>query len=153
MKKIVSLILICLIVLNISAQVSGQTRITSSVKCPAYGYVWGTAADSLINGDTLTASIRVYADTEQKIQAWLYNDKVSGTVSDTFYVWGSPDGTTKAIALDTIFNSNVSDGFVAFSNPVWSNFSYPYLIFWNINRSGGAANKAIKRIDLLFRNK
>lgn len=153
-KYILGLILLSLSMLGFSQAVKVNTSVSgASFTAPNYVYFGGTSADTLYASDTLVWSVFVKGGDVQKILGRLSITKVTGTVSDTVYFYGSFDGTTKDAAIDSIFNSNVSTGYKYLTASRWANFSYPYLLIWNWDK-GGARNgvKSVRRLDLISRN-
>lgn len=151
MKKIFSLLLLLSFTMIVFSQAPAQ--ITSSVSTPNFVKVGGTTADTLYASDTLIWSIRVKGEDVQKILGRLTITKVTGTVSDTVYFYGSFDGTTKDAAIDSIFNSNVSTGYKYLTASRWTNFSYPYLLIWNWDKYGTRASvKSVRKLEIISRN-
>jgi hypothetical protein len=151
MKKIVVILISLLISVVSYSQVTVATG--GAVKTPEFFRIGGTTADTLYASDTLAWSIRVQGLDVQKILARLSITKVTGTVSDTVYFYGSFDGTTKDAAIDSIFNSNVSTGYKYITASRWTNFSYPYLLIWNHDKGGvRTAVKSVRRLDVISRN-
>jgi hypothetical protein len=130
-----------------------QERVSSIVSAPSFAYVGATSSDTLYASDTLVWSIRVKANDVQKILGRLTITKVTGTVSDTVYFYGSFDGTTKDAAIDSIFNSNVSTGYKYITASRWTNFSYPYLLIWNWDKGGARTGvKSVRKFEFISRN-
>lgn len=149
MKKIVILISLSLCFLGLQA----QNKISTGFTAPAFVYVGGTTSDTLYASDTLVWAIRVNADFAQRFNMRLYIDKVTGTVSDSVYFYGSFDGTTKDAAIDTIKNSNVSDGYKYTTNANWTYFNYPYLLIWNWDKGGARTGvKSVRKLVIEARN-
>jgi hypothetical protein len=125
-----------------------QTKVTSSYSAPKYVYFGGSTSDTLYASDTLIWSIRVGKDFAQRCVGRYEITKVTGTVSDTVYFYGSFDGTSRDVAIDSIFNSNVSTGNKFLTVSRWTNFAYPYLLIWSLDK-GGAKNgvKSVRKLS------
>ena len=157
MKRIFSLLICLLAFVALQAQPSWANRISSqtsgSFTAPNYVYIGGTSADTLYASDTLIYSIRVNYTDVQTMKIRLYIDKVTGTVSDTCYFYGSFDGTTKDAAIDSIFNSNVSDGYKYLNTSRWTTFGYPYILIWQWDKGGARTGvKSVRRVDIFSKN-
>lgn len=152
MKKILAILaLASLMVLSINAQTAVVTGAT--VTCPNYLYIGGTSSDTLYASDTLTWVLRVKGDWVQKMQLKLNITKVTGTVSDTVYFYGSFDGTTLDVAIDSIFNSNVATGIKYVTASRWTNFAYPYIIVRNWDKGGARTGvKSVRKLTFICRN-
>ncbi len=139
--------------IGLQAQTSDIRNNGSSVSFPVFVTIGGGTADTLAKNDTLDLVVRVNALATQRILGYLYVDKVSGTISDTVYLYGSFSSTvgTQTVGIDTIRNSNVSDGWITFTQSRFTTFSYPYLIVRSIAKGGGA-KKSIRKIELIGRN-
>ena len=57
-----------------------------------WAYLWGTSADTLTNGDTLTYVARIKGAQTFDIKSQLYVDHVSGTAALKVYTYNSIDG-------------------------------------------------------------
>lgn len=152
MKKIVLSLLFTLAAVGCFSQAT-TLRVSSGFVAPNWVYVGGTTSDTLYASDTLQWSIRIAAQETQYLSMRLLITKVTGTVSDTVYFYGSFDGTTLDAAIDTITNSNVSTGYKYVTASRWTAFNYPYIIIRNWDK-GGARNgvKSVRRLDIMSRN-
>lgn len=155
MKKIF-LLLISLISLAISANAQTVDAVslgygnTISVASPTYGYIWGTSTrDTLVASDTIKAIVRLKSNSVQDVTIQLSVTKVSGTVTNKFYVYGSMNGTSWGTALDSITNTNASTG----TNTTVLNlddFSKPFIKIEGI--AGATAQKAWYKLWWINRN-
>ena len=85
-------ILLCMATIGMS-----QTRMTEQTKngtfeAGQWAYLWGTSADTLTNGDTLTYVARIKGGQTFDIKSQLYVDHVSGTAALKVYTYNSIDG-------------------------------------------------------------
>lgn len=121
-----------------------------SIASPTYGYVWGTSTrDTLVASDTIKAVVRLKSNTVQDVTLQLYTTKVSGTVTNKFYVYGSMDGTNWGDALDSITNTNVSTGINATVINL-DDFSKPFIKLEG--RAGATTQKAWYKLFWINRN-
>lgn len=81
--------------------------------------IWGTTADTLINADTLTYTMRIKGDQTFDIKSQVYIDFVSGTAAYKVYTYNSIDGvnwsaktadslTITAINADQLYGTALS---------------------------------------------
>jgi len=146
MKKLIILSLIVislgLCVNSVSAQGSGTIRANT------LGYVWGTAADTLIQSDTLDYTFRVRGEHPLDLNFGLYVAKTSGTVTSNFIFAGSMvDSASWYTNIDTIALSNVSTGKGGEVN--LDDFNYPYLRVRSI--TSATAQKAAYQLYYISR--
>jgi hypothetical protein len=151
MKKI--LISLCLLFAFVAMQAQSASKVTTGFQAPAFVYAGGGVTDTLYASDTLIWSIRVKGEDVQKLLGRLTITKSTGTVTDTVYFYGSFDGTTKDVAIDSIFNSNVSTGYKYLTASRWTNFAYPYLLVWNWDKGGVRTSvKSVRKLEMILRN-
>jgi hypothetical protein len=136
MKKFILITIAIMSMAFVQAQTLSQIT-TGTIDGPTYTTFWGHATvDTLGASDTLTLTIRVKGDYAQQVDQGLYVTKISGTVTNNFFIQGSMDGVT-FFNVDTIANSNVSTGMKYNTMRGWN---YPYMRFRAI--SGATAQKA-----------
>lgn len=151
MKKIL-LLLSCLI--GIVAMSNAQTAISGKVtgslylEANSYVYYWGATTDTLVASDTISLNLRVRGEVVRDITLGLYVTKVSGTVSNSFVVYSSIDGTNYTSTGDTITLSNASTGLAGTVN--LDDYNAPYVKIVGI--SGATAQKAWYKLYVINRN-
>ena len=146
-KYILGLIFLSLSVLGFS---QNSDKITTSVRLPNFVYIWGAStSDTVVASQTKTASIRVYGDNVTQLNMRLSTTKISGTVTNNVLFYGSFDGTTLDVPIDTIVNTNVSTGYKYVTPSRWTAFNYPYLIVKIV--APATAQKAWYRLDFIGR--
>lgn len=151
MKKII-LFLSCLI--GIVAMSNAQTAISGKVtgslylESNSYVYFWGATTDTLIASDDITLDLRVRGDVVRDITLGLYVTKVSGTVTNSFVVYSSIDGTNYTSTGDTITITNASTGLAGTIN--LDDFNAPYLRIKGV--AGATAQKAWYKLYVINRN-
>ena len=123
MRKI--LFLIALLVASISyAQTNvGVVSGSKPLAQDTYVYYLGKTTDTLVASDTLDLLLRVTGSDVPQLGLGLYVTKVSGTVTNNFYIQSSMDGTNFT-NVDTITLSNASTGLNSIQ---LTNYNYPYL--------------------------
>lgn len=109
---------------------------TGTIRQPDYLSFWGTAADTLIASDSLSLTLRVRGTNRSQIDLQLDITKVSGTVTNNFFIKGSMDGTNY-FDTDTIANTDAATSRVLKS---LSNWNYPYMMIRG--EAGATAQKA-----------
>lgn len=143
MKKILSVIIAIMVYVTVSAQTSLPNRTSvsspSSISGPTYCTFWGDASDTLTASDTITQVIRIKGDGVLQIEMQLDRTKVSGTVTNNFFIARSLDGTNWT-NVDTVAHSNVSTGVTLLSDSEFTNWNWPYMRIQGI--SGATAQKA-----------
>lgn len=106
-----------------------QTHVTTATTVgDASGTFW-TSADTIIQSESMTHTIRLKGETAMDLQFQLKTTKVSGTVTQNIIFSGSNDGTTFN-NIDTIANSNASTN-TQFLNIDDFNYSYLRVTFTN----------------------
>lgn len=141
----------------ISVSAFSQTKIINKttadapayVSGPTYAYFWGTAAsDTLGASDTLDQVIRIKGDGLLQIEFQLDRTKVSGKVTNNFFVESSLDGTNWT-RQDTIAHSNVATGVTLSTDECFDNWNWPYMRIRGV--SGATAQKAWYKGWLIIR--
>lgn len=96
------------------------------ITMPDYQYVWGTAADTQTNADTLDFVWRVKGKNVFDMTIKLYNDHVSGTAGGKLKTYYSIDGVNYTLKDSIVVSSLTAD---ALDSEVITidNFLYPYL--------------------------
>jgi len=110
-----------------------------------YVYYLGKTTDTLVKNDVLDLLLRVTGSDVPQLRIGLYVTKVSGTVTNNFYLQGSMDGTNFT-NIDTIKLSNASTGMYEKS---LSDFNYPYLRIHGV--SGAIEQKAYYKVYAINR--
>jgi len=131
------------------ANVNAQQAQSGNLYPGTYGYVWGTASDSLAASDTLQYTFRVRGPNVLDLNLALHVEKTSGTVTSNFIFAGSMrDITAWYVDIDTIALSGVSTGKGGEVN--LDDFNYPYLRVRSI--SGAGAQDAYYRLEYISRD-
>lgn len=115
---------------------AGIAQETGTIRQPDYVSFWGTAADTLVASDSLTLTLRIRGTNRSQIDMALAITKVSGTVTNNFFIKGSMDGITY-FDIDTIANSDAATSIVYNSMADWN---YPYMMIRG--EAGATAQKA-----------
>ena len=149
MRKIILLLTVAVLGMAAHAQTEITGKLAGSSYLPedSYVYYWGAATDTLIASDTITVILRAKGSEARNIGIGLYGTKVSGTVTNAFYVSYSMDGVTFT-NTDTITNTNASKGLLGTVNLV--NSVYPYIRIQGI--SGATAQKAWYNLYVISRD-
>lgn len=123
MRKI--LFLIALLVASMSYAQTNVGVVSGSklLAQDTYVYYLGKTTDTLVASDTLDLLLRVTGSDVPQLGLGLYVTKVSGTVTNNFYIQSSMDGTNFT-NVDTITLSNASTGLNSIQ---LTNYNYPYL--------------------------
>ena len=131
------LIILAIAILGFSFAEAQSFENASVMRENSYGFYGGTAADTLVASDTLQLLVRVHGNSVRDINLAMELTKVSGTVTNNFFIAGSMDGDDWDTDLDTIAYSNASSG-VTYVR--LENFNYAYLRVIGI--AGATAQKA-----------
>jgi hypothetical protein len=142
MKKLILFLFFALISACLFSQ--EYVKVANGIKTPGFYYIGGTGTDTLANRDTLKWSIPVKLQQNSWIAGRMSVTKVTGTISDTTYFYGSFDGITKDHAIDSIFCSNASTGYKYLNQTRWVTFAYPYLLIWNWSKGANTAKSVRK---------
>lgn len=145
MKKLILIFSLLLSFLVVAISQSVPVYTTTAFTAPKFIKVGGTSADTLYASDTLRYSLYIASSQVLNIKIKQTVTKVTGTISDSVYFYGSYDGTTEDVALDTIFNSNISTGKKYLTKTSWASFNYPYLIIKCWDKGGARAGVKSKR--------
>lgn len=123
MRKI--LFLIALLVASMSYAQTNVGVVSGSklLAQDTYVYYLGKTTDTLVASDTLDLLLRVTGSDVPQLGLGLYVTKVSGTVTNNFFIQSSMDGTNFT-NVDTITLSNASTGLNSIQ---LTNYNYPYL--------------------------
>ena len=119
MKK---LILIALLAFGMLASAQSDYSYEFTTAGDAVGHVWDYS-DTLTNGETLDAIIRVKSPTVVDMQLQIVFDELSGTSTGTATFYGSNDGETFIATGDSISSALTADG------SIWikvNDFGYSY---------------------------
>ena len=145
MRKI--LFLIALLVASVSyAQTNvGVVSGSKPLAQDTYVYYLGAKTDTLVASDTLDLLLRVTGADVPQIGIGLYVTKVSGTVTNNFYLQSSMDGVNFT-NVDTIKLSNVD---TVMKMKTLTNYNYPYLRIRGI--SGATDQKAYYKVYAINR--
>lgn len=145
MKKILLVLSLLFVFTLANAQYStGQDE---SIRCSDSDTLLGSTTDTLVESDTLTYIVRVKCDDVMDIASALEVHKSSGTVTNTWTIYGAFDVTTSPIttnwdSVGTYGLSDAADGLFTYED--LDDFNYPYLIFQAI--SGATAQSAFYTI-------
>ena len=93
MKKVLILIIFAMVAMVGYSQTNYPSIATNgSLTAGQFVYIWGGAADSLKNGDTLTYVLRIKGDQTFDVKAQMKIDWISGTAAYKVYTYNSIDG-------------------------------------------------------------
>jgi hypothetical protein len=119
---------------------------TGNVSENSYGSLLGVAArDTLVASDTIIYNLRVQGAHVLDMNFGLHVTKVSGTVTNNWFLEYSIDNVTWT-KLDTIALSNASTGM---NYKRIENFNWPYLRFYAL--AGATAQKAHYKLWYIIR--
>jgi hypothetical protein len=144
MKNIILILLFGLFFLNAEAQ---KRTWTGTLKGDSYGSLLGVSArDTLVASDTIIYSLRISDANVLDINLGLYTTKVSGTVTNNWFLDYSMDNATWT-RLDTLAAlSNASTGMTV---KRLENFNYPYLRVYAL--AGATTQKAHYKLWYIIR--
>ena len=121
MKKFLMILTFAIIAMAGFSQKDVPSVATDGVGLTAGKFVsiWGTSADTLINADTLTYTLRIKGDQTFDIKSQVYIDFVSGEAAYKVYTYNSMDGvnwtaktadslTITAITADQLYGTALS---------------------------------------------
>jgi len=114
--------LIALLAIGMMAGAQSDYTYSFSTSGDASGHFWDNA-DTLTNGETLDAIIRVKSDKVMDLRFQIVFQELSGVSTGTATIWGSNDGTTFIATGDSITAALIDDG------SIWVNcedFNYTY---------------------------
>jgi len=150
--KYILLLFALIMALNVSAQ---KPKNTTTIANDAYGYVFGAAKDTIAASDTLYYKIRLTSNYSPDINWCLQMTKTSGTVTNTWYFYGSMIDSwtvTDAVAIDTITLTGASSGYTNLTTAQrarWVKYRFPYIIVKGI--AGATAQRAKYKLFYLTR--
>lgn len=149
MRKLLLFLFVAILGMVANAQTSVSSQVDGSLTLSenSYVYFWGAATDTLIESDTITVILRARGSEVRNIGLGLYVTKVSGTVTNAFYVSYSMDGVTFT-DTDTITLTNASTGLAGTVNI--ANSVYPYIRIQGI--AGATAQKASYKLFAISRD-
>ena len=85
-------ILLCMATIGMAQTRMSEKSKDGTFEAGQWAYLWGTSADTLTNGDTLTYVARIKGAQTFDIKSQLYVDHVSGTAALKVYTYNSIDG-------------------------------------------------------------
>lgn len=118
-----NLILIALLAIGMVAGAQSNYSYPFTTVNDAKGTTWDNT-DTLVNGETLDAIIRVKSPNAMNLRFQIVTEEVSGTGTYTATIFGSNDGTTYIATGDSITAALTADG------SIWvlcRNFNYSYV--------------------------
>lgn len=116
------LMLIALLAVWMIASAQSDYTYSLTTSGDAIGTIWDYS-DTLTNGETLDAIIRVKSNSVMNMRFQILTDEISGTGTYTATIFGSNDGVTYIATGDSITSPLTADG------SIWvlcRNFNYSY---------------------------
>lgn len=135
MKKLISILLLIMVAMIGYSQKNVPSVATDGVLTAGqYVYIFGSAADTLKNADTLEYVFRIKGDQTFDIKTQLYNNHVSGTANLKVKTYKSIDGVNYVVTAtaDSITSASVTGDGLDSEELTFSDVMFTYLkvIIW-----------------------
>lgn len=130
MKKFLAILVFVIVAMTGYSQTNMASVATDGyITAGQYVNIWGAAADTLKNGDTLVYVARVKGDQTFDIESQLYVDWKSGTSALKLKTYKSIDGVNYIVtaAADSITGSAITADYLDTEKLTFSDVMFPYL--------------------------